>query len=340
MLTHSIKSKILTAFVLFTATLVFGTIGYLILEPGSTLMDALYMTVITISTVGYGEVIDLTASPVGRFFTMMVILFGMGNLLYVISTVTSLITDGELQEVLRRKKMEKKIDQLNQHIILCGSGMMSRKIIEELIQTKHDFVLVSESSDEIHELLNIYPELLYIEGDPSYDNTLKNGAIERASGLIIALHDDKESLFIAVTAKKLNSKIRIVTSVVDAEMIEKFKTVGVETTISPNLIGGLRLVSEMIRPSVTTFLDIMLRDTASNTRFADVKIPNGSPLIGKTIKDCQIKQKTGLLIVSLQKPGVEGFVYNPSPHEIISEGMAMIVIGSAEDVQKLRTYVS
>ncbi|MDD5456023.1 MAG: NAD-binding protein [Candidatus Margulisbacteria bacterium] len=334
-MTLSLQQRILFAIFLLLITISIGVSGYHIFAPGSSFLDALYMTVITLTTIGYGEIIDLSHNPQGRIFTMILIMFGMGNIMYVASTITSVITDGELKEILRRRKMQRMINKLKNHIILCGGGVMIKKIIDELYSTKNDFVIISSDMNEINQLTHQYRDLMYIYGDAYHNDNLLAAGIETASGIITTL-DDKDNLFVIVSAKKLNPGIRIVSSANDPEAIDKLKTVGVNSIISPNLIGGLRMVSEMIRPSVTTFLDIMMRDTSSNTRFSEVTVRKGSDLIKHTIGSSKIRDFTGLLILSLKKPNSDSFVYNPFPDEELPEGTVMIVIGSTENVGKLK----
>jgi len=293
------------------------------------------MTVITLATVGYGEIIDLSHNPAGRIFTMILILFGMGNILFVASTFTEFITDGELQKMMRRRKMQKMIDRINNHVVLCGSGLISRKIIEELSKTDTPFVLITQDETELAQLLTQFPELLYILGDASHDTILIDAGIKTAKGLMTALTDDRDNLFVIITAKRLNEVIRIVSSANNPDNIEKYKSVGVNSIISPNQIGGLRMASEMIRPSVVTFLDIMMRGSLGHTRFSEVVVATGSALDGKTIGEMRIRDKTGLIVISLKPVNEDSFMYNPSPDTRLQAGTAIIVIGSVEQVGEL-----
>jgi len=331
-----IKNKIILVVFIFVLTLSTGLLGYKVLAPQSSALDALYMTVITLSTVGYGEVIDLSGNPMAKIFTMVLILFGMGNLLFVVTAITSFITDGEIQKVLRKRRMLKMIEKIKDHFIVCGNGIMCKKIIEELIETKRAFVLVSTQEDEVKEWAQMHPDLLYVLGDPSHNEILTAAGIGSCKGLMATLLDDKDNLLAVVTAKRLNPHIRIVASVTNPEIIDKFTTVGVETIVSPTLIGGLRLVSEMIRPSVTTFLDVMLRDKSSNIRFEDVVVEENSFLSNQTIEGAHVREKTGLVVIALRKNQDEGFVYNPGEEEVLSVGMSIIVIGDVDKIALLR----
>ncbi len=332
---QKLKQKIVLAIFLFLVTMATGVIGYQLLSPSATFLDALYMTVITLATVGYGEIIDLTHNPTGRIFTMVLIMFGMGNILFVATTITEIITNGEIQEMLIRRRMQKMIDKIKNHIILCGGGIISKKIIEELLKTSTPFVFVSNNHSEILEMTQLYKDILYIENDPSHNGTLISAGIEGANGLITALPDDRDNLFVVVTAKKLKPTLRIIAGANNPEHIEKYKSVGVESTISPNLIGGLRMVSEMIRPNVVTFLDIMMRDTSDNNRFTEVTISPTSTLVSQTIGNSKIRDKTGLLVLSIKQPTSDNFVYNPLPSEMLLSGTVLIVIGSTEKVAQL-----
>lgn len=331
-----IQEKIITAIVLFLVTVSIGVAGYRVLAPGNSLLDCLYMTIITLSTVGFGEAIDLTDNTSARIFTMILIMFGMGNLLYVVSTMTSVITDGELQGLLRRRKMQKRINKLKNHIIVCGVSNLSKNIIEELIRTHNDFVVISNNNEELSSLSATFKELLFVIGDPSHNNVMISAGIEHATGIITVLADDKDNLLAVVTARKLNPDLRIISSVNEHDNIEKFKTVGVDSTIAPDLIGGLRIVSEMLRPCVVTFLDVMLRDSDDNTRFEDILVSKDSHLVNQTLRDSRIRDKTGLLVVSIKKPGMDTFIYNPSPDEVLVEDTVLIVIGSVDEVAQLK----
>lgn len=330
-----VKRRIYTAIFLFTITLGTGAIGYRLLSPTSTWLDAVYMTVITLTTVGYGEIVDLSHNPAGRLFTMVLLLFGMGNILFVASTVTEFITDGELQKMMRRRKMQKMIDRISNHIILCGGGLISRKIIDELTQTNTPFVLVTHDDHELSALMTQHPDLLHISGDPAQDQTLLDAGVKSAKGLMTALSDDRDNLFIIITAKRLNGSLRIVSSANNPENVEKYNSVGVDATISPNQIGGLRMASEMIRPSVVTFLDVMMRGTSGHIRFSEVIVKKGSKLDGKTIGEVRIRDKTGLVVISLKHPDEDSFVYNPLPKMKLTTGSAIIVIGSVDQVAQL-----
>ncbi len=330
-----VKRKIFTAILLFTITMGTGMLGYHLLSPTSTWLDAIYMTVITLATVGYGEIIDLSHNPAGRIFTMVLILFGMGNILFVASTFTEFITDGELQKMMRRRKMQKMIDRINNHIVLCGSGLINRKIIDELFETSTPFVLIAQDEHELARLITQHPDLLYISGDASHDSVLLDAGIKTANGLMTALTDDRDNLFVIITAKRLNDSLRIVSSANNPDNIDKYKSVGVNSIISPNQIGGLRMASEMIRPSVVTFLDIMMRGTTGHTRFSEVVVAAESSLDGKTIGEMRIRDKTGLVVISLKQVNEDSFMYNPAPDTRLQTGTAIIVIGSVEQVATL-----
>lgn len=333
---YYIRKKLFTAFALLLITISAGVTGFTLLSPESTVLDALYMTIITLSTVGFEEVIDLNNNSAGRIFVMLLILFGVGNILYVVSAITSFITDGDIQKILKKRRVIKMIEKINNHFIVCGSGCLCRKIIQELIETKRQFVFVSNSNTEIEACSQANKNFLFVEGDPSRNETLLSAGIKSARGLMIALEDDRDCLLVGITAKALNPDVRIVASVSEPEDIEKFKTVGIDTIVSPTIIGGLRIVSEMIRPSVTSFLDIMLRDKTSNTRFEEVTVRADSPLINQSVSGSRIKEETDLNVVSLRKPDREGFIYNPSAKEILTEGTTLIVIGGVEEIGKLR----
>ena len=232
-----------------------GTAGYKLLGgPEWSLLDAIYMTIITLTTVGFEEVKDLSGNPYARILTIFIILFGMGSILFVVSTVTGFILEGELTNVFGRRKMLKEISILKNHFIVCGIGDIGSTVVKELIQTKRNFVVVDTDSEKL-EKLSAMEKILYINDDATNDEALVNAGVHEAQGLITILPDDKDNLFVTLTAKQLNPNLRIVSKGVDEHTIKKLKMAGADSVVLSNSIGGLRMVSELIRPAAVSFLD-------------------------------------------------------------------------------------
>ncbi len=315
--------------------LIVGTLGYHFIE-GWSLFDSLYMSVITLATVGYGETHPLSVT--GRAFTLFLILGGMGIILFGISELTQFIVQGGIGGILRRRKMERAIKRISHHYILCGAGKNGHYVLEELIRTKRKVVAVEKDPKKVQMLIN--RNIPTIEGDATNDNVLRAAGIDRAFGLVSTLPEDKDNLFAVITARGLNPKLRIVAKVDDIEVREKFFRSGANSAVSAPYIGGLRMASELIRPDTTTFLDSMMRDNSS-LRVDEVKIGSTTNYHSKPIKNCDILASSGVVLVSMRR-GIseQNFVFNPPPSTIINTGDTLIVIGNPEQLEILRAKLS
>lgn len=329
-----LKRKIIIAVALVVFTFSAGVFGYMWIE-GWNAFDSLYMTVITLGTVGYGETHDLTTN--GRTFTMFLIVIGMGTFVYGITTVTAFIIEGELGGFLRKKQMMKAIENMKDHYIICGSGDVGMYIIDELHKTQREFVVV-ENEPEHQVKLKENENIVYIEGDPAEDEILIQAGIQRAKGLITALPSDKDNLFVVISARSLNPALRIVARCNEESTEAKLNRAGADATVSTNAIGGLRMASTMIRPTVVTFLDKMLRGPESHLRIEEIEIPPDSRLIGKTLKDADIANKTGLLVLAVKNKKTDQFAFNPKSSTAITKDDVLIFIGNPEQIKAFRKY--
>lgn len=211
------------------------------------------MTVITISTIGFTEVIDLSSNPQGRLFTIALALSGIGVLTYLLSNFTASVVEGELNEVFRRKKMEKMIQKYHDHFIVCGADSVSQYIMGELHSTQRPFVLVDLDRSKLETLMEPFPDHAFVEGDATDDSIQRKAGIERAQGLFAVTGDDNQNLVICLTAKQLNPKVKVVSRCRQVENIGKMEKVGADSVVSTASIGGLRMASVMVRPSVVSF---------------------------------------------------------------------------------------
>jgi len=315
--------------------ILFGTFGYYFLYKGEvSIEDCLYMSVISITTVGYKEVLDLEKAAGAKEFTIFFVLFGAGVLLYAGTNLAAYFVEGHFTGLLRRKKMKKEIEKLQNHIIVCGSGDTGYCITEELVKCKEKVVVID--LDKIHlekcsELENVY----VLEGDATEDKVLKEAGIERAKGIIVALPSDKDNLFVVMSAQLLNPNIRIVSRAQDENMVMKMKKAGASSVVSPNFIGGLRLASELLRPSATYFLDKMLRAGSGNIRINEIVIKKDSKLNGKTLQDLNLPRLHNLLVLAIYEKDKDNFIYNP-PHNLpLKENYVLVVMGDIEDINKI-----
>jgi voltage-gated potassium channel len=328
-----VYSRFIWTVPIFLSVLMIGTTGYYFISDGkATFIDCLYMTVITVTTIGFGEIIDLHNKPYGRVFTMFIALTGIGVLTYILSSITALIIGGELKEAYRRKKMNKQAMAFNNHYIVCGIEGVGHYIVKELIATNRPHIIVDNSVEHLNELLRTFDEKVYIIGDAMDDSTLKEAGIERAAGLFAVTGDDNHNLVICLSAKQLNPKIRVVARCRQINNIDKIKKAGADSIVSPQLIGGLRMASEMIRPQAVSFMDEMLRGN-KNLRVEDITIPD-------TFKEKSVEELQFDILLMAIKTKNDDWIYNPSPQYIVKQGDSLIILCSPEDRHEIERKIA
>ncbi len=309
-----------------------GTLGYVVIE-GWPVLDAVYMTVITIGSVGYEEVHPLSSN--GRVFTIGLIVAGLGVMGYGLSTVTAFLVEGQLTDALRKRRMERKIASLRDHVILVGGGETGKHIVEEFMKTETPFVLIERDAAHAAALERL-GSLLYILGDATDSAVLEQVRIRDARGLITTIPSDKDNLFVILCARELNPTIRIISRLTDEQSRSKFVRAGADAVVSENLIGGLRMASEMLRPHVVSFLDAMLRETGGVMRVEEVEVPAESPWIGRTLADLQIRERVGVVVFGLREAASGRYVFNPSPTARLSAGDVLIGCADRDQLAALR----
>lgn len=323
--TQKIARKLAGIVVLLLVILLGSSLIYFWIGGGAySLLDCLYMTFITISTIGYGEIIDLSGAPWGRAFTMLVALCGIGTLTYGISMATALIVEGTLTHSFRRRKMEKNIERTGNHFIVCSADLIGMHIIKELTATQRPFVVIAQSQENAADLLDVFQEVPVVFGDPTDNEILQKAGIDRAVGLFATDHDDNRNLVICFSAKHLNPNLRIIAHAREPKNIEKMKNAGADSVISSEQIGGLRMASEMTRPAVVSFLDTMLRDNAKNLRIEEVSIP--AAWVGKTIQELNLKRYRDLLLMAVREQ--KEWIYNPQETHPLAEGSILVFMGT------------
>jgi voltage-gated potassium channel len=315
---------------LLVIILLAGVLGYHYLE-GWSLFDSLYMTVITLATVGYGETHPLSHG--GRIFTIFLILGGMSIIFYALTEITTFVVEGEMTGILRRRRMNREIRKLKNHYILCGAGRSGEHVLHELQKTRRDCVVIERDPEKIRKLL--HESVPVIEGDATEDQVLTSAGIDRAAGLVSALPSDKDNLFVVITARGLNPSLRIVAKVEEISSRDKFLRSGADTAVSANFIGGMRMASELIRPATVTFLDSMLRGN-STLRVEEVAIGASSKQIGTTLAKCEPIHTSGVVLLSIRQAGAEDFKFNPPSDTKIHSGDTIIIVGDQRQVEKLR----
>ena len=316
-----------------------GAGGFDVIGGGAwTFGDCIYFTIITLSTVGYSHTLhDFDSHPYARVWTVGLIVLGSGTLVYFVSTITAFIVEGDLGGALRRNRMRQALAQLGNHIIICGAGTTGIHVIEELIHSHIPFCAIDNNEERLLELAERFGQdkFLYVVGDAADDDALKDAGIDRAQGVVAALSEDKDNLFITITASALNPKARIVAKAIEVSSRAKLMRAGAKAVVSPTQIGGLRLASEAIRPTVVEFIDLMLRDPKKNLRIEEVAIPESSSLANCALKDTNIRKETKVLVIAVRMPDGR-YEYNPEPEFKLVAGCTLIVLAETLEMKRLR----
>lgn len=289
------------------------------------------MTVITISTIGFGEIIDLSGNTLGRIFTIFIAISGIGVLMYVVTNLTALVVEGGVRDSFRRRRMEKMADNAEDHYIVCGIGSVGLHIVSELYATKRPHVIVDIDKRNIEKALELFRDEIFIEGDATDNSVLVKAGIEKARGLFAVTADDNQNLVMSLTAKQLNPKLRVVARCNDMRNSDKIKKAGADAVISPGFIGGLRMASEMIRPMVVSFLDIMLRDREKNLRIEEACVPDY--FVGKAISALNLKKYPHTLLLAVKTK--EDWTYNPPDTYIIQLENTLVSMATPEGRDEL-----
>lgn len=306
-----------------------GTLGYVWLE-GWQFVEGLYMTVITVGTVGYGEVHPLSAN--GRIYTMVLIFLSTGAMVYASASLTALILEGELFGLLKRNRMNKLIRKLSGHYLVCGDSRIGLHIVEELKRTAQPFIVIDQDHAKVEAL--IAQNILAIVGDATADAVLLEAGVERAKGLVTTLHTDADNLFVVLTARRLNPKLRIIAKALDEATRDKLQQVGADGVVMPQAIGGMRMASELLRPNVVSFLDIMLRNKDQAIRVDEIRIQDNSAAIGKSLAKSGVSTTEGASLVALQRRD-EPYQFTPNPETKLMAGDVLIMLGNTQIIRDL-----
>jgi len=322
------------ALVYFMVLFVIAAIGYHFIE-GWYWFDSVYMAVTTVSSVGFMEVHPLT--PAGRTFTMVVIALGVTGLGIWWALITALIVELDLGGALRRRKKMRQMLELKDHYIVCGAGRVGRMVIREIRHEGLPLLIIERSEQRARRLEEDDPDLLVICADSTKERVLLEAGVERASGLAACLADDGDNLLVCLAARELNSELSTVARAYDEESVDRLRRAGADHVISPTLTGGIRMASTLLRPHVVSFLDSAIMGPDMDLRLEEATIPEGSPLHGVKLADAGIPQKTGLVVIALQRGGNAGAqIYNPGPDTTLEQNDVMIVLGREGQVQALR----
>ena len=325
--------RLFLALSLLVLVLLVGTLGYFLIE-GWSLFDAFYMTIITLSTVGYGEVHPL--SEAGRLFTVILIFAGVGIAFYVFTMVTETVISGQLQDFLGRRRLEAKLETLHDHYIICGYGRIGKHICH-MIAKEVPFVVVEKHPEVIKEIDK--EGFLYLEGDATQEEVLKKAGIDRARGLVSVLRSDADNVYITLTARGLNEKLFIIARADEEHVEKKLKRAGADKVVSPYLIGARRMALIILRPAVTDFLELATPEENVELQLEEVRISDRSDLVGKTLLESGIRQFSGAIILAIKKVTGE-MVFNPPPDYIFEAGDMVVALGDRKGLARLEEVAS
>jgi voltage-gated potassium channel len=340
----SLVKRMITGFAAIIVVIIGGGIGYWVIGDGLwKFKDCVYMTVITVTTVGYGEILDGMDKVVyARGFTTILLLFGTAAIVFFSSTITAFIIEGDLRNVLFASKLKKRIKRMKDHVVVCGAGTTGRNVIEEMLKTGTPVIAIDMNEIELREIADKYPkaEFSFLVGDATDDDVMASANLATARGLVAALASDKDNLYLVVSARQSNPTLRIVARCAELSHVDKIKKSGADAVVSPNFIGGMRIVSEMVRPAVVRFLDDMLRDKRAAYRIEEVRLGDKVGELGSTLRDARIRERFGMTVLALSPSDTSAWTYNPDANEKIGPGMTLVVLGSAEQLANLRSQAA
>lgn len=310
--------------------LLFGTFGYMGLE-GSSFLDGLYMTVITITTVGFQEAVPLRTA--GKIFTMGLLFVGVSFVLYVFGKVTEAVVEGGLQKAFRRIKMEKNLSKIHDHYIVCGFGRIGQVICQSLHDDHRGFVVIENNPDEIKTLAAL--GYLYVEAEASDDEVLLQAGIKRAKGLIAVVSSDAENVYITMSAKVLKPSLFVMGRSSGKKGADtKLLRAGADKVISPYFIGARQMANMILRPTVIDFLDLTVHGSLG-LRLEELVVPESASFVDMSLMDSSIRKKYDLIVVAIKRQGDKEMLFNPSHLTIIKPRDIIIVLGEFENIKRL-----
>ena len=328
------ERHLIVSFVLTLLIIGFGTAGYMTIE-GWNILDAFYMTVITMGTVGFDEVHEI--SKTGRLFTVLLIFFGVGYFVYLAGVVVQFMVEGRMRTILGRRRLDKKIDQLNDHYIICGYGRIGRVLCKNLQRKPLDLVVIEKN----RELIPVMDEdkVLYVCGDVSDEANLIKAGIKRAKGLVAVLATDADNVFLVLTARQLNPDMHIVARACHVESKAKLRAAGANNVESPYEMGGVSMAQRILRPTVTNFLDLAFSSERKDIHMEEIPVGPSSVLTNVMLKDSGIRQQFNLIIIAIKKSD-DSMLFNPSFEAVIKAGDTVIAVGEEANLKKLEDILN
>jgi voltage-gated potassium channel len=328
------RVRIILACVLLTGVALAGAVGFMLVE-GWSFGDSLYMAVITVSTVGYGEVRPLSSA--GRVLAVAVIVVAVGALGFSATSIGVYLAEGHLLHDLRRKRMERALRRLHDHYIICGGGLFGREVAAEFARSQAPYAVVDVDPDECD--LGDLPGLPFVKGDAGDDQALREAGVERAKGLVAALPEDDANLYVVLTARQLNPALTIITKAVEQRSIDKLRLAGADRVVSPYLIAGRAMASALLRPSVVNFLDEALYRETTPLQIEQLPIPADSPVVGQSITAAGIGAATGATVVAIHRADGSLVTTAEALTATLRGGDILVAVGTDEQLAALTGLV-
>jgi voltage-gated potassium channel len=308
---------------------ILGMIGYMTVE-GWNLLESFYMMVITLATVGFQEVRPL--SDAGRLMTAFIILGGVGGFAYLVGAFSQVLVEGHVHNFWGRLKVQKRIDKLSGHFIICGCGRIGSVVVREIVGEGQPVVVIEHAQEALERLR--HENIPFVEGDATNDQVLLQAGLMRAKSLITALTDEAANVYVTLTARQLNPEVRIIARASDPGHVARLKMAGANRVVLPNLIGGVSMAQNVLRPTVTNFLELAQRGNI-DLQMEELPIGPASRFAGKNIVESQLRPLFNLIVIAIQKPD-GGMVFNPGPREVIEAGDTLLAVGSKADLSRFQ----
>ncbi len=320
--------RITVALVGLVAVTLVGTIGYLIL--GFPLLDALYQTVTTVATVGFREVRPLNTA--GLIFTMVLIVVGVGTVLYSLGVILEAVSEGHLRAYLERRRMEKHIAGLHGHVIVCGYGRVGRSATDYLVGMGYVVVVVDNDEERLSRLGNEVPHL---RGDVTRDEVLREAGIERARALVAALETDADTVYVTLSARAMRADLVIISRARTTEAKAKLVLAGATRAVNPQRIGGRRMAVFALQPDVAEFLDVVMHDEDLDFRIEEIHVGEGSMLAGRSLGELALRERTGTLLLAIRRSPRQPFEPHPDDAASVPVGSVLIALGTQAELDQL-----
>jgi len=331
LLSYRLFSKIYFAIFLLLVIILSGILGYMLIE-GWTFFESFYMTITTVSTVGFGELKPLSAS--GQFFTAVLIVMSFGTFAYALTSISKYLLEGEYRIYFKDYQMNKEVEKLEGHVIVCGYGRVGTQAVSELIAHNKKYVIIEESK-ELLDSFRAKKQHLFLEGNATSDDILLKSQIENAQALITTLPSDADNLFVVLSAKELNPKLKIISRASQSSSIRKLKIAGASNVIMPDSLGGAHMASLVITPDVIEFLDHITIQGNSKINLEEITFENiPESYKNKTIASILQDFETGCNIVGYKTPEGE-FIVNPKPSILLVPGSKLFVLGQPEQINQI-----